>query len=46
MSDTEDVDETSRLLPAIPHRTYVYADELVIKCLIKINTTLMDINLF
>ena len=29
MSDTEDVDETSRLLPAIPHRTYVYADELV-----------------
>lgn len=22
-------DETSRLLPAIPHRSYVYADELV-----------------
>lgn len=23
-------DENSRLLPAIPHRSYVYADELVI----------------
>lgn len=44
MSDTEDVDETSRLLPAIPHRTYVYADELVIKYLVKLNPALMDTN--
>ena len=37
MSDTEDVDETSRLLPAIPHRSYVYADELVMKICLMLN---------
>lgn len=32
MSDeSQNVDERSRLLPAIPHRNYVYADELVLK---------------
>lgn len=30
MSDSDSIDERSRLLPAIPHRSYVYADELVI----------------
>ena len=30
MSQSQNVDETSRLLPAIPHRSYVYADELVV----------------
>jgi hypothetical protein len=29
MGEEEQVDERSRLLPAIPHRSYVYADELV-----------------
>ncbi|KAG5684032.1 hypothetical protein PVAND_013285 [Polypedilum vanderplanki] len=28
MSEDEGIDERSRLLPAIPHRSYVYADEL------------------
>jgi hypothetical protein len=30
MSGTESSDETTRLLPAITPRSYVYADELVI----------------
>lgn len=30
MTDAEEADESTRLLPAIPHRSYVYADELVI----------------
>lgn len=29
MTDSQIPDESSRLLPAIPHRSYVYADELV-----------------
>lgn len=29
MAQSQSVDERSRLLPAIPHRSYVYADELV-----------------
>lgn len=29
MTEPHEPDERSRLLPAIPHRTYVYADELV-----------------
>lgn len=29
MPESQNVDERSRLLPAIPHRSYVYADELV-----------------
>lgn len=29
MTDAEEADESTRLLPAIPHRSYVYADELV-----------------
>lgn len=29
MSQSQSANERSRLLPAIPHRSYVYADELV-----------------